>query len=230
MITSSIRDGLLLRRLSLVVLGSFAVLALAGCGIFSPDESDDGGGINPVVDFKRPIVDPDLPDQGRGQLVANLELAYAEMNYVEYEKLIHDSYIFRVDPADINIVGSAELSAAEDLDSTAAMFGGETGLEKIFDDDGNLLREDVVPAVQTIRLDLNPESASSWTYMETGEFAGTWRLIYDVDMTVVYSGETRTDQITGKQVFYVVATKVIENGNEFEVWQLRAWEDQGINS
>lgn len=230
MIMSSIRDGSLLRRPSLALLGSFAVLALAGCGIFSPDESDDGGDIIPVVDFKRPVFNPDLPDQGRGQVIANLELAYAEMNYLEYEKLIHTSYVFRVDPADINIVGSAELSAAEDLDSTAAMFGGETGLEKIFDDAGNLLREDVVPAVQTIRLDLAQASASSWTLMEAGEFAGTWRLIYEVDMTVIYSGETRTDQIGGTQVFYVVTTTVTENGNEFEVWQLRAWEDQGINS
>ena len=230
MIMSSIRDGLLLRRLGLVLIASFAVLAFAGCGIFSPDESDVGDDIIPPVDFKPAIVDTSLPDDGRGQLITNLELAYVEMNYEEYEKLINTDYVFRVDPADIDVVGSAEMSAAPDLESTFAMFSGETGLERIFDDDGNFLREDPVPAVQTIRLDLNPESASSWTLMDTGEFVGTWRLIYDVDMTVFYSGASeRTDTIIGKQVFYAVATTVIEGGIEFQVWELRAWEDQGIN-
>ena len=228
MIMSSIRDGSLLRRLSLVLIASFAILAFAGCGIFSPDESDVGGDVKPVVDFKRPVVDTDLPDEGRGQLIANLALSYVEMQYEEYEKLINDSYVFRVDPADINIVGQAELSAGEDLASTFAMFSGEEGKEPVFDDAGNWLRDDPVPAVQRIALTLTPESASSWFQMEDGEFIGAWRRIYDVDMTVFYSGNTRTDQIVGKQVFYVIATTVVEAGIEYEIWELRAWEDQGI--
>lgn len=229
MMKSSPRDGGLLPRLGLILIASFAVLALAGCGIFSPDESDDGGGGTPPPEFKRAVVDPDLPNEGRDQLIANLELAYEQLKYEEYEKLINVSYIFRVGPNDINIVGQAELSAAEDLDSTFGMFSGETGLEPVLDGQGNPTGDfTVVPAVQSIRLDLTPDSASSWVLMEDGEFIGAWRRIYDVNMTVNFSGDTRIDQITGKQVFYLVATTTIEGGIEFDVWQLRAWEDQGI--
>ena len=39
--------------------------------------------------------------------------------------------------------------------------------------------------------------------MEDGEFAGSWRRVYDVDMTVTYSGDGRIDTIRGKQVLYV---------------------------
>jgi hypothetical protein len=117
MMKSSPRDGGLLPRLGLILIASFAVLALAGCGIFSPDESDDVG-VTPEPEFKRAKVDPLLPNEGRDQLILNLELAYEQLKYEEYEKLINVSYIFRVGPNDINIVGQAELSAAEDLDST----------------------------------------------------------------------------------------------------------------
>ena len=177
MIMSTIRDGSLLRRLSPVLLAGFAVLALAGCSIFSPDESDEGGDGPPVVDFKRPVVNPDLPDEGRGQVIANLALSYVEMQYEEYEKLINDSYVFRVDPADINIVGQAELSAGEDLASTFAMFSGEEGKEPVFDDAGNWLRDDPVPAVQRIALTLTPESASSWSFASTGSTVKTSRSV-----------------------------------------------------
>ena len=167
-------------------------------------------------------------DVGRDQLVSNLELAYEQLNYENYEKTIHDDYVFRVDPSDIDIVGAAELSAAQDLESTFAMFSGETGIERIFDDQGNFLRDELVPPVQSISLTLRPESSSSWTLMEDGEFTGTWRRIYDVDMRVVYAGDTRVDQITGKQIFYLIAGTIRVDDEDFDVWRLRAWVDQGI--
>ena len=232
MLKLSTGDRGLLRSLALVLLASFAVLALSGCGIFSPDESDDGDGPGPVDDFK-PTGVADVPDAtARNNVIYNLERAYELLNYEEYEKLIHETYVFRVDPAEIDIVGSAELSAFEDLESTYAMFNGETGLEPRLDPVTGLPTGefDVVPAVQTIELDLTPDSASSWTLMEDGEFAGSWRRVYDVDMTVTYSGDGRIDTIRGKQVFYVTKGTLEGDTSGKEYWQLRAWEDQGINS
>ena len=149
----------------------------------------------------------------------------------EYAKLIHNEYVFRVDPAEIDIVGSAELSAVEDLESTEAMFAGESGLEPVVDPvTGQPTGEfRVVAPVQSIELDLTPDSASSWTQMEDGEFQGSWRRVYDVDMTVRYSdGDVQT--IRGKQVFYVLPGTLRDDTSGDEYWQLRAWEDQGIDS
>ena len=232
MMKLSARDHGPLRRLALVLLASFAVLALAGCGIFSPDESDDDDGGGGTVDQFRETGVGVVPDgTARDNVIFNLELAYELLEYLEYQKLIHDEYVFRVDPAEIDIVGSAELSAGEDLASTEAMFGGEPGVEPVLDPVTGLPTGEtrVVAPVQSIELDLNPDSASSWTQMEDGEFVDAWRRVYDVDMTVTYSdGDVQT--ITGKQVFYVLPGTLSGDTSGKEYWQLRAWEDQGINS
>jgi hypothetical protein len=232
MLNLSAGDHGLLRRLSLVLLASFAVVALAGCGIFSPDESDDGGGGNPTTDFVETRVGVVPDSEGRDNVIQNLETAYRLLNYEEYEKLIHADYVFRVDPAEIDIVGIGEYSAAEDLESTYAMFNGETGEEPVLDPVTGLPTGEfrTVPPVQQIELELIPDSASSWTLMEDGEFAGSWRRVYDVDMTVTYSGDGRIDTIRGKQVFYVRPGTLSDDTSGTEYWQLRAWEDQGINS
>lgn len=222
-------DHSLLRRLALAVVASLAVVALSGCGIFSPDESNDGGGGTTTGNFLPPYVSSG--EAGRNQAISNLEQAYELMNYEEYEKLIHTDYIFRVDPNDVNIVGQDELSAADDLASTYSMFNSETGEEPVLDAQGNPTGDvEIVPPVQQIRLTLTPASGSAWTLMQDGEFAGTWRRIYEVDMTVNYSGDGRRDSIQGKQVFYLIAGTIVQDGNVLNVWQLRAWEDQGINS
>jgi len=231
MLKLSTGDRGTLRTLALVLLASFAVLALSGCGIFSPDESDDGGD-PPVSDFK-PTGVGDVPDgTARNNVIYNLERAYELMRYEQYEKLIHLDYVFRVDPAEIDIVGSAQLTAVEDLDSTEAMFSGATGEEKVLDPVTGQPTGEVrqVPPVQEITLDLTPDSSSSWTLMQDGEFAGSYRRVYDVDMTVYYSGDGRIDTIRGKQVFYVTPGTIAGDTSGKLYWQLRAWEDQGINS
>jgi hypothetical protein len=231
MLKLSARDQGPLRRLALVLLASFAVLALAGCGIFSPDESDDDQGGGTSTEFKLTGLG-DVPDgTARNNVIYNLERAYELLNFEEYDKLIHIDYVFRVDPAEIDIVGSAELSASQDLESTQAMFNGEQGLEPVLDAVTGLPNGEfrVVAPVQSIELDLTPDSASSWTQMEDGEFKDSWRRVYDVNMTVTYSdGDVQT--ITGKQVFYVTPGTLSDDTSGKEYWQLRAWEDQGINS
>ncbi len=229
MMMRTLGDKSPLRRLALILLASFAVVALTGCGIFSPDESDDsdtGGG---EAVFPPPYVEDGAA--GRDQLISNLELTYVELNFPEYEELLHGSYIFRIDPTEINAVGQLELSRAEDVESTQAMFSGELGLERVLDAQGEWTgAEEIVPAVQAVRLTLSAASGSAWTLMQDGEFAGAWRKTFDVDMTVTYSGDSKVDSIVGKQVFYVVPGTIEQGGVTLEVWQLRAWEDQGIKS
>ena len=212
-------------RLSRAVL-TLLVLFLLPWSVGCSEDSSPTVVLTPPDDALPLVSNADL---GRDQLVANLELAYEQMNYANYERTINSSYVFRVDPSDIDIVGTDELSAAEDLTSTSAMFSGETGIETVFDSNGRPTGDSViVPPVQSIHLSFTPESAS-WILMEGGEFVGTWRRVYDVRMTVTYSGETRVDQITGKQIFYLIAATISIDDEELDVWQLRAWEDMGIS-
>ncbi|RKZ16120.1 hypothetical protein DRQ53_07150 [bacterium] len=229
MMMRTLGDQSPLRRLALILLASFAVVAIAGCGIFSPDESDDSDNGGGEAVFPPPYVEDGAA--GRDQLIENLELTYVELDFPEYEELLHDTYIFRIDPTEINAVGQFEFSRAEDVESTQAMFSGELGRERVLDAQDEWTGEyDIVPAVQAIRLTLNAASGSAWTLMVDGEFAGSWRKTFDVDMTVTYSGDAAVDSIVGKQVFYVVPGTVEQGGVTLEVWQMRAWEDQGIDS
>lgn len=228
MMTRILQDQAPSRRLSLVLVALFAVAALSGCGIFSPDESNNTDTV-PAVVFPPAYVDDGAA--GREQLIDNLELAYEKLNFEQYDKLLAELYIFRIDPTELDAVGQLELSRAEDTDSTQGMFGGEVGQERVLDDTGAWTGTYVaVPPVQSITLDLDPATSSQWVLVDDGEFAGAWRKTYDVAMKVTYSGDPRIDQISGAQVFYLVPGTIVENGVTLNVWQLRAWEDQGIDS
>lgn len=217
-----------LRRIALVFLATFAVAALSGCGIFSPDESDDGGGGGDETFPPAYVVDGAA---GREQLIDNLEQAYERQLIEEYDKLLAETYIFRIDPSELDAVGQLEFSRAEDYDSTTDMFNGQKGRERILDSEGKWTGEYLeVPAVQTIRLRLDAATGSNWILVSGGEFDGSWQKTYNVEMTVTYSGDPKIDQISGAQVFYVVPGTITVNGVEIQVWQLRAWEDQGIAS
>jgi len=210
----------------LFTMMSVAVVLLASCG-------DDG-----VVTDSEPKIDhyPDplatLGEAGQDQAIENLELSYEELNYGEYERLIHESYVFRFDPSEVDVVGAAEFSANEDLESTFHMFSGETGLEPVLNPVTGLPNGEfkVVPSVQSIRLDLTADSSSSWSEVEGGDFKGSWRRIYHVDLTVYYSGDDRVDQVRGAQIFYLAPGTRRGDTSGTLYWQLRGWEDMGIVS
>jgi hypothetical protein len=167
----------------------------------------------------------------RDNVVGNLEKAYELLMYEEYERLIHADYVFRVDPAEIDIVGAAELSAFEDLESTFAMFSGETGLEPVLDPlTGQPTGQfNIMPPVQDIAVNLDPET-SAWIESANPRFAGSFERVYRINMTVTYGGDSRIDQIRGMQVFYATPGTLQNDNSGRLYWQLRGWEDQGIDS
>ncbi|RKZ15743.1 hypothetical protein DRQ53_08215 [bacterium] len=199
------------------------LLILAGCG--SDDSvTDPGPGAR---DFPLPLVVD--AGAGRDQAIDNLERAYTELRYIEYDHLIGSDFVFRADPVEVSSNGFTELSAAQDLESTQAMFSGETGIERVLDMSGNWTGETMpVPAVQTVQLVLRAAATSQWEQVTLGEFAGTWRKTYDLDMAVAYSGPTSVDQVIGRQSFYLLAES--PRGDGEPVWVLRAWEDHGVSS
>lgn len=194
------------------------LLLIAACG-------DDG-----VDTSTNPPEPPDMTVIDN--LVPAVEDAYNNMNYGDYEPLIHEDYVFRVDPPEVDIIGAAELSAAEDLEATSSMFSGETGLERVIDPVTGLPTGEftAVPPVQSIAIELIPDTASDWTEMTGGAFQGTLRRVYDLSMTVTYGSGSRIDVIRGKQVLYALegTRRGDTSGNLY--WQIRGWEDQGIDS
>jgi hypothetical protein len=174
-------------------------------------------------------------DAGRDQAIANLEDAYVALDYQEYERLIHDDFVFLVDPTEIDIVGAEELSAAEDLASTQHMFSQEVGSEKVLDEYGRPTGGvRAVPPVASVDIDLSAESASEWEMETSGRFEGAHKRVYDVNMTVECQGGERTDHVVGLQTFHLKATtqtrRIGGEDVEVEVWQIVGWEDQGTNS
>jgi uncharacterized lipoprotein YehR (DUF1307 family) len=170
-------------------------------------------------------------EAARNNVVSNLENAYERLMYEEYDRLIHAEYVFRVDPAEVDIVGAAELSAFEDLESTFRMFSGETGVEPVLDPvtgrpTGELT---VVPPVHGINLDLDPETGA-WIASTDPRFAGSFERVYRITMSVTYSGDSRIDQIRGMQVFYATPGTLRNDNSGKLYWQLRGWADQGIDS
>jgi hypothetical protein len=193
---------------------------LVSCG-------DDGTSTDPGPQddsYAPPLVS--AGDVGLDQMVENLEASLEQLKFTEYEELIHADFVFRIDPAGVDVIGRQELSAVEDLESMRRMFDGAHGVEPVVDPVTGLPTGAFtpVPPVQSIAIDLVPDSASDWSELTAGEFSGTRRRVYDIDMIVTYAGSNRIDAIRGKQIFYGIA-----NGESGE-WQLRGWEDQGIGS
>lgn len=194
------------------------LLLIAACG---------GDGVDTSTNPPEP---PDLTVLEN--LVPALEDAYNNMNYIDYQRLIHEDYVFRVDPPEVDIIGAVEFSAAEDLEATESMFSGETGLEPVIDPATGLPTGEftVVPPVQSIEFELTPDSASEWTEMETGEFEGALRRVFDLNLTVTFGGSTRVEAIRGKQVLYAVEGSVLGDTSGTLYWQIRGWEEQGIDA
>jgi hypothetical protein len=203
-------------QLSVILL---PLILLAGC-------SDDVV-TEPVSREPEGYPEPLVSDGAAGldQLITNLGSSYLEMSYAEYEKILAADYVFRVDPAEVDITGTAELDASGDLSSAENMFSGEVGREPILDPVTRLPTGDFleIPAIATISVDIDP-AGPGWEEGRWGEYGMTWRRVYAVAMTVTHAASNRVDQVRGKSVFFAIADQ--ETGR----WQLRAWEDQGVDS
>jgi hypothetical protein len=194
------------RPLTLLAVG----LLIAGCGIFSPDETKDppvdtGGG-----EFV-PATTPDL-------VMQNFQNAWEQLNFAEYSKLLATEYTFYFDPADEldAYVGGPSWSLQDELASVQAMFSNQSGVDPV--------TEEVIPPIVSIEftsfLPLDPD----WQDPGSEElYAGTVRQRYRVSMRVTYQGEALTTLVSGVNYFYVAP---IEVDGEM-LWQIKIWEDRG---
>ena len=203
-----------------LVLRSVLILAVAGlaagCGIFSPDESTDGGGGgggDPYPLATEPTI-----------AIDNLERAYSELLFEEYEKLIADDFQFWFAPDDIDFSpgGQGFFNAGQDLLSTRAMFNGEVGERPDPENPGSTIE---VPPVQKITINLTRTEPWSNAGDFLQEYDGMWQALYDVEMLVEYTAGDLVSEVNAEQRFIVKPVTIEVDGAQTQVYQLRAWYD-----
>lgn len=196
----------------LLALALLAPLALAsGCGIFSPEEVDDGpGNVEPPAPY--PLATT------QDILIANFVRAYNERNYPEYEKMLHDDFLFYLSQEDVAAGADVTFSRARDLEATYNMFEGLPGTNE----DGEIIQE----PIRSIDLKLIPDGVP-WTDQVAQDFLGTTMKRYEVDMTVEYVGDAPS-AVTGLQEFYAIAVPHDNgDGTVTTIYELKFWRDLG---
>jgi hypothetical protein len=200
---------------------AFALMTslVAGCGIFSPDESGggdgDGGGTQAY-----PIA------TSENQLIKNFEQAHLDRNFQEYDNLLDEDFQFWFSTEDLDLAPNGVFwDRAADVASTERMFNGKEGLKP----DG-----EVQPAVQKIELTLEP-TEPAWVLTDdevvggqTLTPPGTKKRRYTVNMTVNYTAGDITSSVNGEQLFYIVPTqRDLGDGTSITEWKLFIWRDFG---
>lgn len=160
------------------------------------------------------------PARTPDELVANLERAYDERNYPEYEKLLHDGFVFYFPPDEIDLIGQgASWERARDLASAASMCAGQPGQ-----------RPDGSPQAPIMRVDLllsEDAPGVPWTDQVAEAFAGTVMKRFRVDMDVFFT-EGNPVRVLGLQEFYAVPVDGDPKaGSTVNQYQLRYWRDLG---
>jgi hypothetical protein len=206
----SLREHLRRRpgRLLLAVL--FAGL-VSGCGIFSPDESTEGGGGGGGNEPYPLAFD-------ENQLITNFIRAHEERNFIEYDKLLHDGFIFYFASEDIDRSpgGQGFWDRAADVASTDRMFNGKSGTKP----DGST--QDPVQQI-TLRLEAVD---GQWTTPTDPEFAGTRKRSYKVFMDVTYTNGD-ISRVTGEQQFFAAPVNIQQGEVTVTIYQLKFWRDTG---
>lgn len=158
------------------------------------------------------------------QLVENLARAWSSLDSDEYERLLGPDFQFWFAPEDIDLLENALYwDRGSDLQSAAALFGGESGTRP----DGS-----VMPPADSIQVTLTPFD-EEWLDA-SGEVVGgltplpegTRRRRYDSEIRVHHTEESLVSLAVGSQVFYVVPIRQGPGGASVR-FELMAWQDYG---
>lgn len=196
------------------------VLSLtSGCGIFSPDETDDGGG-GGDVDTSYALATTE------NQLIKNFERAHRDRNFQEYENLLAENFQFWFAPEDVDLAPNGFFwDRAADVASTERMFNGAVGERP----DGT-----PQPAVQNITLTLTGaepawiDASGETVGGQTPVPEGTMKRRYEVAMRVSYTAGDIVSEVNGEQLFYVIPTQLDQgDGVSVTEWKLLIWRDFG---
>lgn len=142
-------------------------------------------------------------------LMDNFRLAYTAMDLTQYEKLLHQDFIFSFQACDVEKLGLSKdhYTREDELASTAHMFSRKPHLK----DDGR-----VIAPILTIHF-LHFEREGAWVSMNDPDRPGLLKGTFKVDVRMD-RGEAGSLSIRGTCVFFVV-------GSESVGYQLIGWVD-----
>ena len=190
----------------LVLLPIF--LATASCP-FSP-EKKGGNDDDPIVTEYKPQVTI-------SNVLHNLKLAYEQMNYEEYAKLLDEAFRFRFDPRDVGPEKpwhETEWGRGEELDSTRNMFGGEANLNGLIVD----------------KITLSFEAGQPEASLENDEWQQVLLTAVDLELkaTEQGTGDEWIIQTPGgyEALFHFVQTDEIDPGTSANIWKIAMWVDK----
>ena len=190
----------------LVLLPVF--LGLVSCP-FSPDKT--GG---PPDD---PVVTEYKPQVTISNVLHNLKLAYEQMKYEEYAKLLDDSFRFRFDPRDVGEDkpwGEAEWGKGEELDSARNMFGGQPNLNGLI--------------VDRIKLTFEPGTPEPSVENDQWQQVLLTAVDLKLEATEQLTGDEWTIQTPGnyEALFHFIQTDEIDPGTSANIWKIAMWVDK----
>lgn len=199
------RAGAMLARILCVAILAAIVV---GCGEDETRIMDQGAEPEPYP-----------PATTQDQLIQNLELAFNERSFAEYEALLHEDFVFYFAPEDVDVLHEGvSWERARDLASMYNLFNGLPGQ-----------KPDGTPQapVQRIELELIADDPGArWTDQVAEEFAGTTMKRYRAEMDVHYTAGSPS-HVVGLQEFYAAPVEVSLGGSDGTVFRLKYWRDLG---
>ena len=203
------------RRLTPVLFLFLVAALIAGCGIFSPDQSKPTDQPPVNVDFP-PATTPDI-------LMANFKNAWEQRTIVEYEKVLDDQFQFFLAPKDYQDLQQFNFDPSWDrtaeLKSVTAMFKGDGGFD--------LVNNVAIPPILSIEF---TTFAKIIDWSDPGSdplYAGTLKARYKVGISVSFQGVEQKTLVTGDNDFYVVK---VPQADGPDIYKIKIWEDQGTDT
>jgi len=176
----------------LIVLGTLSF----GC-------SPDSGILNPTPGATRFSASADI-------LMENFQKAYTAMDLNEYEKILHEDFIFSFQACDVEKLGLSKdhYSREDELTTTSHMFSRKPHVKS---------NGQVVAPILGIEF-LHFQREGEWVAMHDPDKPGLLKGVFQVDIRMD-RGEAGSLSIRGTCVFFVV-------GNESTGYQLIGWVDR----
>jgi hypothetical protein len=195
--------GITKRALAVLTIG---VLPLFGSCIFDAEKAvvDDGGG---GVEYR--------PLDKRDNVLHNLELAYNQRNFEEYQKLFDNSgvFLFFFSPTDVSqgFVQNSSWDIGRELEATARLFDRTPS-------SGDLLASKITLELTYTK---DTEGQDNWQPFEPPAYPGeTW-----YQKSVEYRLDVKVDDNTYTQNEAIFAMFTVRQKPGASIWQIVEWKD-----
>ena len=184
------------------------LVGLVGCP-FDPKKTG-GNDDEPIPSEYKPLITI-------SNVLDNLKLAYEELNYEEYAKLLDEAFRFRFDQRDVGPDmpwQDPEWGVGEELDAHRNMFGGEPNID-----------DRIVDSITLIFDAGEPEPSLENDEWQQVRLTGVDLSVHTTEQS---SGDEWILQTKGgyEAIFHFVLTDEIDAETGANIWKVVMWEDK----